>query len=146
MAGTREKPDPDWEVVSRDQAARMLEGNLVVDSEIELSEGEGRYTFLHCTNLDGVYSFRVASTSLLDDIEEREISPIFGIPLPPYRRLLDEYPCREVYRGLEAARESAYYPYFCQLATQMDAELAPEDDDEDPQPVDTWDRPDMTEL
>ena len=83
--------------------------------------------------------------SLLDDIEDREISPIFGIPLPPYERLLEEYPCRETYQGLEAGRASRYYPYFCQLASQMDEMMTDDEDEEDEIPVDTWDRPDMTD-
>lgn len=137
-------PSPHWEVLSRNHAARMIAGQLVLDGEIELSEGNGRYTYIHCTNLNGIYSFRVTGTSLLDDIEDRDISPIFGIPLPPYERLLEEYPCREIYRGLESGRASCYYPYFCQLASQMDEMLADDGDDEEAIPVDTWDRPDMT--
>ena len=97
-------PSSRWEVLSRNRAARMIAGRLVLDGEIELSEGNGRYTYIHCTNLNDIYTFRVAGTSILDDVEDREFSPVFGIPLPPYERLLEEYPCRETYRGLEARR------------------------------------------
>lgn len=139
-------PSSRWEVLSRNRAARMIAGRLVLDGEIELSEGNGRYTYIHCTNLNDIYTFRVAGTSILDDVEDREFSPVFGIPLPPYERLLAEYPCRETYRGLEASRTSPYYPYFCQLAFQMDEMLAGEEEDEEETPVDTWDRPDMTDT
>ncbi|AXB81914.1 hypothetical protein ACT01_06515 [Megasphaera hexanoica] len=139
-------PSSRWEVLSRNRAARMIAGRLVLDGEIELSEGNGRYTYIHCTNLNDIYTFRVAGTSILDDVEDREFSPVFGIPLPPYERLLEEYPCRETYRGLEAGRTSPYYPYFCQLAFQMDEMLAGEKEDEEETPVDTWDRPDMTDT
>ena len=71
-------PSSQWEVLSRNQAARMIAGRLVLDGEIELSEGNGRYTYIHCTNLNGIYSFRVAVSSLLDDIEDREISLYSG--------------------------------------------------------------------
>ena len=56
-----------------------------------------------------------------------------------------EYPCRETYQGLEAGRASRYYPYFCQLASQMDEMMTDDEDEEDEIPVDTWDRPDMTD-
>lgn len=145
MDSSDKTPSSQWEVLSRNQAARMIAGRLVLDGEIELSEGNGRYTYIHCTNLNGIYSFRVAGSSLLNDIEDREISPIFGIPLPPYEQLLEEYPCRETYQGLEAGRASRYYPYFCQLASQMDEMMTDDEDEEDEISVDTWNRPDMTD-
>ena len=145
MDSSDKTPSSQWEVLSRNQAARMIAGRLVLDGEIELSEGNGRYTYIHCTNLNGIYSFRVAGSSLRNDIEDREISPIFGIPLPPYEQLLEEYPCRETYQGLEAGRASRYYPYFCQLASQMDEMMTDDEDEEDEISVDTWDRPDMTD-
>ena len=42
-------------------------------------------------------------------------------------------------------RASRYYPYFCQLASQMDEMMTDDEDEEDEIPVDTWDRPDMTD-
>lgn len=68
-------PSSRWEVLSRNRAARMIAGRLVLDGEIELSEGNGRYTYIHCTNLNDIYTFRVAGTSILDDVEDREFSP-----------------------------------------------------------------------
>lgn len=51
----------------------------------------------------------------------------------------------ETYQGLEAGRASRYYPYFCQLASRMDEMMTDDEDEEDEIPVDTWDRPDMTD-
>ena len=84
------------EVLARYYAARIIEGrHLVLDGEFEVRESDGAYTYIHCTTLDDKLTFRVTDFSLLDAIEERDVSPIFGIPLPPYRLLLADTPCRE---------------------------------------------------
>ena len=87
MDSSDKTPSSQWEVLSRNQAARMIAGRLVLDREIELSEGNGRYTYIHCTNLNGIYSFRVAGSSLLDDIEDREIG---GLGIFLVKKTMDE--------------------------------------------------------
>lgn len=145
MNTSQEGPSPDWEITDRASACRIVDGRLVLDAELELCEGDGVYTYIHCSTLDDKMAFRVASFSLLDSIEERPISPIFGVPLPPYRRLLDESDCREVYKDLEAGSGSVYYPYFQQLELMINQLMAAADTaDDDDEEVDTWDRPDMT--
>ncbi|WP_289001422.1 hypothetical protein [uncultured Megasphaera sp.] len=132
------------EVLARYYAARIIEGrHLVLDGEFEVRESDGAYTYIHCTTLDDKLTFRVTDFSLLDAIEERDVSPIFGIPLPPYRLLLADTPCREYYEGIEAAAASAYYPLFQQLQRGLEDNLRADTEIDDEETPDTWDRPDM---
>lgn len=134
------------DIVNRQYGVRVVYGAVVIDGELEIRKDDGGYRYIYGAYRDGSLSLFVSCESLFDALEEREISPIFGIPMPLYDMMVESFPTEERYASLEEATESLYYSWLQQLSQILEAKSMDgcDDDEEDEETVDgLLNRPDF---
>lgn len=139
------------DIIQRQYGVRMVQGVVVMDGEMEIRRADGEYRYIYGTCRGDSLFFSVCRESLFDALEEREVSTIFGMAMPPYDLMVEDFPKEEQYTSLEEGGASFYYECLVMLKDSLEAKrMAQYDDEEDDEGYDEdepanglYNRPDL---